>query len=150
MGRITRYLVIMVLLLGVASLAMGITFIFQGASVRAMITEELRAEKVTLGIEDASPNPGNVVDTAQEAQAAQDILEEHLRDNYGTYGDTERGSPERATYLDGTTLRNSLNLAIMGFGVSTVVTVSGIFMIIVGIALGGAGLVLYRLSGRVS
>jgi len=150
MGRITRYLAIMVLLLGVASLAMGITFIFQGASVRAMITEGLCTEKVTLGIEEGLANPGNVVDTAQEAQVAQDILEEHLRDDYGTYGDTERGSDERATYLDGTILRNSLNLAIMGFGITTIVTVSGIFMLIVGIALGGTGLVLHRLSGRVS
>lgn len=150
MGRITRYLAIMVLLLGVASLAMGITLIFQGASVRAMITEGLRAEKVTLGIEEALITPGDVIDTAQEAQVAQDILEEHLRDGYGTYGDTERGSPERATYLDGTTLRNSLNLAIMGFGVTTIVTVIGIFMLIVGIALGGTGLGLYRLTGRVS
>ncbi len=150
MGRISRYLAIIVLLLGAASLAMGITFIFQGASVRAMIAEGLRAEKVTLGIEEGSGNPGNVIDTAQEAQVEQDTLEEHLRDSYGTYGDTKRGSDERATYLDGTILRNSLNLAVMGFGVTTIVTVSGIFMLIVGIALGGTGLVLYRLNGRVS
>ncbi len=40
-----------------------------------------------------------------------DTLNEHLRDNYGPYGDTERGSPERASYLDGLGLVTSLNLA---------------------------------------
>jgi len=150
MGRTSRYLVILVTLLGVVSLVIGIAFTVQSVATRGMIAEELRAEKVTLGIEEASANPGGVVDTAQEAQVAQDILEEHLRDDYGTYGDTERGSDERATYLDGTTLRNSLNLAVMGFGVTTIATVSGVFMIIVGIALGGTGLALHQLSRRVS
>ena len=153
MGRTSQYLLILVTLLGVVSLVIGTAFIVQGVATRGMIAEGLRAEKVTLGIEEASANPGNpgnVVDTAQEAQVAQDILEEHLRDDYGTYGDTERGSDERATYLDGTILRNSLNLAIMGFGVTTIATVSGVFMIIVGIVLGGIGLVIYRLSRRAS
>ena len=154
MGRITRYLGMVVLLLGVVSLALGIVFIVEGVSTQGLITEGLRAEKVTLGLpeaeEDASANPGDVVDTAAEAQAAQDILEEHLRDDYGTYGDTGRGSDERASYLDGTTLRNSLNLAIMGFGVSTVVIVTGVFMLITGLALGAAGVGLFWLSGRVS
>lgn len=144
-----RYLSILIAVLGVVTLVLGIVFLMQGFTTSASITESLRAEKVTLGLpEEGNPGiiEGSVVDTAAEAQAAQDILEEHLRDNYGTYGDTERGSPERATYLDGTILRNSLNLAVMGFGVCTVVNVSGVFMIIAGIALGGTGAALFRLA----
>ena len=148
----TRYLSIAVVILGVVGLAMGIAFIAQGMSTQNLIAESLRAEKVTLELpKEGEPGyiEGNVVDTAAEAEAAQDILEEHLRERYGTYGDTKSGSPERTTYLAGTTLRNSLNLAVMGFGVSTVATVSGVFMVIVGIALLGTGLTLRRLYGSV-
>lgn len=143
----SRYLATIVILLGVVSLVLGTVFIVQGSSVQASISEELRTEKVTLGLPTEDQEgyiEGNVADTAKEAQVAQDILEEHLRDSYGTYGDTERDSPERTSYLDGTTLRNSLNLGIMGFGVSTVIIVNGVFMIIVGIALGLAGLLFLR------
>lgn len=150
MVRMSRYLAVVVLFLGVASLAIGVVFVEQGVAAKRMIVEGLDAEKVTLGIDENAASHGDVVDTAEEAQVAQNTLEEHLRDRYGTYGDTERGSPERATYLDGTTLRNSLNLAVMGFGVSTVVTITGIFMIITGIALGGTGLGIHRLNGRAS
>ena len=52
-------------------------------------------------------------------------------------------------YLDGTTLRNPLNLAVMGFGVAIIAVGTGVFMLITGIALGGTGVGLYRLSGRV-
>jgi len=150
MVRMSRYLAVVVLFLGVASLAIGVVFVQQGVAAKGMIVEELDAEKVTLGIDENAASHGDVVDTAREAQVAQDILEEHLRDDYGTYGDTERGSPERATYLDGTILRNSLNLAIMGFGVSTIVTTSGVFMIITGIALGATGAAMLGLARRTS
>jgi len=137
----------MVVVLGVVALALGIVFIVNGFITQGQIAESLAAEQVTLGLPE---NPGGVVDTAQEAQAAQDTLEEHLRESYGTYGDTERGSPERDSYLDGTTLRNSLNLAVMGFGVSQMLLGTGAFMVVTGIALSGGGLVIRRLSRRAS
>ena len=46
-------------------------------------------------------------------------------------------------------MENYLYLAVMGFGVTQTVTVSGIFMILTSIALGGTGLALRRL-GQVS
>lgn len=147
--RITKYLAVMVTVLAVVSLVMGIVTIVQGSSAKAKIAEELRAEDVTLGLpKEGEPGykEGNVVDTAAEAQAAQDMIEKHLRENFGTYGDTERGSPERATYITGTTLRNSLNLAVMGFGVSTIAILSGVFMVIMGVALGGGGIGLLSLA----
>ncbi len=149
MVRVNRYLAMLVVLLGVVSLVIGILFIAQSVGVRGDIVEGLRAERVILGLPEADQEgyiEGDVVDTAAEAQVAQDILEEHLRDSYGTYGDTERGSPERTSYLDGTTLGNSLNLATMGFGVTTVIIGTGVFMIIVGIALGVSGVTVFRLA----
>lgn len=139
-----------IILLGIVSLVIGIAFIQQSFSVKSLIAEGLRAENVVLGLPEEDEEgyvEGNVVDSAAEAQAAQDVLEGHMRGDEGTtYGDTERGSPERATYLDGTTLRNSLNLAIIAFGVTTIALITGIFMIITGIALGGTGLALRRLE----
>jgi len=41
---------------------------------------------------------------------------------------------------------NSMYIATMGYGVTTVITGIGVFMIIVGIALGATGALLYRWS----
>lgn len=148
-----RYLGIAAMLVGVAGLVIGIVFIVQSVSVKAVVVEGLRAENVTTALPQEGEKGyflGNVIDTASEALAASEYLEGHLRESYGTYGDTERGSDDRATYLDGTTLRNSLNLAVLSFGVTTIALGAGIFMLVTGIALGGAGFGLYRLSGRMS
>ena len=148
-----RYLGIAAMLVGVVGLVMGIVFIVQSVSVKAVVVESLRAENVTTALPTEGEKGyflGNVIDTASEALAASEYLEGHLRESYGTYGDTERGSDDRATYLDGTTLRNSLNLAVLSFGVTTIALGAGIFMLITGIALGGAGFGLYRLCGRKS
>ena len=137
------------MLIGVVGLVIGIVFIVQSVSVNAQLTEGLAVEKVTLSLPEEGEKgyfEGNVIDTAKEAKVAQDILEEHLRDDYGTYGDTGRGSDERTSYLDGTTLRNSLNMAVMGFGVAQIALASGVVMIVTGLALGGAGFGIYRLS----
>lgn len=148
MATITRYLWIMVLAVGLVGIACGIVFMVSGFSANGQIADGLRAEQVTLGLDSNDASHGEVVDTAAEAQAAQDILEEHLRDHYGTYGNTTSGSAERTSYLDGTTLRNSLNLARLGFGTSTIAIASGGIMLIMGIGFVGTGLVLHR-NGRI-
>lgn len=148
-----RYLGIAAMLAGLVGLVIGIVFIVQSVSVKTMVAEGLTAENVTIALPKEGEKGyfnGNVIDTASEALAASEYLEGHLRESYGTYDDTERGSPERTTYLDGTTLRNSLNLAVLSFGVTTIALGAGIFMLITGIALGGAGFGLYRLDGRMS
>ncbi len=145
MGTITRYLAIMVLLLGVVSLALGITFIVQGASVRAMITERVVEERATSGAEGVE----GIIDTPEEVIATSDYLRGHRMDS-GIYTELERDDPNRDTILNAMTMENSMNLATLSYGVTTIATVSGVFMLIVGIALGGTGLVLGRLSRRVS
>ena len=148
-----RFLAIGVVIVGVVSLALGTVFIVQANTTTTEIRAGLQDEKVTLGLpaedEDGYTN-GNVVDTTTELKAAQDILLEHMRDSYGTYGDTGRDSPERTSYLDGLTLMNSMYIATMGYGVTTVITGIGAFMIIVGIALGATGVLLLRAQTRVS
>jgi hypothetical protein len=144
----TRTIGMIVLLLGLVCLVIGGVFIWQGFSVRGQIADGLLDEQITTGIpkegDEGYDSNNKYVDTAAEAQAAHDTILSHMREDPGRYGDTERDSPERAAYVDGITLRNSLTIAVMGFGISTMALGIGVFMIITGVAFGGTGLVLRR------
>lgn len=105
---------------------------------------------MTLGIDESAVKIGEVVDTLEEAKVAAATIIQHVRDRYGTYADTKQGSPERATYLDGLTLINSLNEAAMGLGMVTVVMVSGVLLIIMGLATGTVGVAMVQLARRVA
>ena len=110
----------------------------------------MRDEQLTLGIPgegDEGYNPDNLyVDTAAEAQVAHDTILEHMREDPGRYSDTQRDTPERAYYVDGITPRNSLTIAMMGFGVTTIALGIGAGMLVVGFALGIAGWAINRLK----
>jgi len=144
----TRTIGMIVLLLGLVCLVIGGVFIWQSFDVKGKVAEGLLDEQITTGIPkegDEGYDPNNkYVDTAAEAQAAHDTILSHMREDPGRYGDTERDSPERAAYVDGITLRNSLTIAVMGFGVSTIALASGAVMVVTAVALGGIGLVLRR------
>jgi hypothetical protein len=46
----------------------------------------------------------------------------------------DRTDPNRATYLNGLTLRTSLGLAVLGFGVSDLALGSGVVILLIGVA----------------
>ncbi len=144
MVRLNRNLGRTVLLLGVVALVMGAVFITQGIAKSNMITEAMRLEQVTYG---GAEEIEGIIDTPEEAQLMAGVLREHRLD-IGIYTTLERDAPERDTILKAMTMENSLNLAQLGYGMTTVVIVSGVFMVIMGVAIGGMGLGLYRLSGR--
>lgn len=150
MERVNRflstYLRIMVLLLGLVVLSVGIVFAVEATSVKAEVTDALRMERITLGIDEAMATNGEVVDSVTEAKLAFETIREHRYDNWGTYDDTERGSPERDTYVQALALENSLNLARAGYGVADLALYSGIAMIVMGIAIGGTGVALIGLA----
>ena len=137
---------IMVLVIGVVCLVVGSIFVWQSLDVKAKVTEGLLDEQLTSGIPgegDEGYDANNIyVDTAAEAQVAHDTILEHMRDDPGRYGDTERGSAERDHFVDGITLRNSLTIAVMGFGISTIALGIGVFMLVTGVAFGATGLVI--------
>jgi len=146
-----RLLAVAVMLGGLVSLVIGIVFIAQSVSVKAQVTEGLAAEGQTSQLPEEGEEgyfEGNVVDTAKEAAAVADYLLGHLHGEDGktTYDTTERGSDERASYLDGFSLVTGLNLAVMGFGVAQIALAAGIVMITSGLALGGTGFAIYRLA----
>ena len=150
MVYVSRNLAIIVLLLGLVGVVIGTVFIAQAVEKNNWMKEALRLEKVTLALPEETVAEGNVIDTAEEAQAAGDLLREHRRGIAPTYGDLLSGerydptNPKHLTYAQALNMENYLYLAVLGFGVTDVVIYSGVFMIIIGIALGVVGLVMLR------
>ncbi len=146
MITINRNLGKVVLLLGLVALVIGVVFIGQGIVKNTMITEAMQVEQITYG---GAEEIEGVIDTAAEAELMAGVLKEH-RMEIGIYSELDREDPQRDTILKAMTMENSLNLAQLGYGMVTVVIVSGIFMVIIGIAVSGTGLMLYRLGGKAS
>jgi hypothetical protein len=146
----TRTIAMIIILLGVVGLAVGSLFIYQGVSKGAELTEAMRVEHITLGIE--SGLEGEVIDSLSEAKAAGDIIREHRRDIAPTYSDLLGGGrfnpedTEQLSYAQALNLENYLYLAVTAFGLTQVTLGSGVFMVITGLALAGTGVVLYRMS----
>ncbi len=149
MRRLPIYGAIFVIVLSIVSITVGGVFIAQGLAIKQLIVDGLRSERVTLAIEESEALNSEIVDTMEEAQTAAETITQHLRERYGTYADTAQGSEERATYLDGLTLLNSLNQTVMGFGMVTVVIVSGVLLIIMGLNTGIIGVAMVGLARRV-
>jgi len=154
--KVNRGVAIAVLLLGIVALVFGGIFIGQGISKNNLLVQAMQAEHITVGVPSEELAEGEVIDSAIEAQIAGDTVREHRHGIAPTYGDLLAGKKFDAanltqlTYAQALNLENYLYLAVLGFGLVQAVLASGGFMVITGIALGGTGLVLYRLSGRVS
>jgi hypothetical protein len=153
MLRKSRYLAIVVLILGVASMAMGIAFIVQGQAKANFMKEAMRQEQITLGLDESAVARGEIVDSSGEAQVAGDTVREHRHGIAATYSELGRFDPTNTThvtYMQALNLENYLYLAVASFGLTTVAIASGAFMIVTGIALGGTGVVLFQLAKRAS
>ncbi len=158
MGRLGRYVAIMVLLVGVAGVIVGSVFVTQAMAKSNWMTQAMRDEKVTLGLSQEQIANGDVIDSAKEAQAAADTIRQHRHSIAATYNDLLAASGGKydptnvtdLTYSQAINMENYLYLAVLGFGVTTEVLGTGVFMIITGIALGGTGMVLFRLARKTS
>ena len=133
---------------------MGSVFIAQAVQKDHWMAEVMRVEHVTLGLSEEQIAKGEVVDTAKEAQIAGDTIREHRRNIAPTYEDLLGGgqfdptNPKDLSYAQALNMENYLYLAVLGFGVTTVIIGTGVFMILIGIALGGTGVVLLGLARK--
>jgi hypothetical protein len=149
-----RILSLLVILLGVLSLALGALFVYQGASKINYLTTNVKGEKITLGLTAAQIAEGQVDQTAAQLQAASDKVSSDRHSIAPTYDALLGGknfdptNPTQLTWAQALNLENSLNVAVLAFGVTQIAEGAGAFMIIVAIALWGIGIVLWRLSGR--
>ena len=154
--KMTRNLAIVVLLLGIVGIVMGGVFIGLGVTSNNELKEAMRVEHIALGIEDGQAKGQVVIDSLEEAKEAGDIIREHRRGIAATYEDLlgegrfDPANPSHLTYAQALNLENYLYLAVVAFGLTQSVIASGVFMVVTGIALGGTGVVLYRLSQIVS
>ena len=121
---------------------MGVAFIQQGFAKEAFLADAMNNEQITLeGVE-------GIIDTAEEAHVGGDTVREHRHGISPTYGELLGGErfnptdPKQLTYAQALNLENYLYLAVASFGVFTVVKVTGIFMIIMSLALGTIGYVM--------
>ena len=153
--NLTRNLAILVLCLGMVAVVMGGVFVGLGVSKDNELKEAMRVEHVTLGIEGVELE-GEVIDSLGEAQKAGDTIREHRRGIAASYEDLLGGgrydptNPQHLSYAQALNLENYLYLAVVAFGLTMSVTASGVFMVITGIALGGTGVALHKLSRQLS
>jgi len=149
--RKRRLIAVMVIILGITCIAMGATFIALGQSKANYLEDAMRQEQITLGLDEEAIARGEVVDSAAEAEKAGDTVREHrhtLAPSYTDLGRFDPENPDDLIYAQALNLENYLYLAVASFGLTTVVIASGIFMIIVGIALGGTGTILFALAKK--
>lgn len=124
---------VVVLIIGLISIALGGFFINTGFTKANMITEKMVSENITYG--GAGGTIAGIIDTPDEAQTMTGILDEHSK-AMGNYAQLKKDDPNRQQILNAMTMTNSLQLAVMGFGLTDVVKASGAFMILIGLSLG--------------
>jgi len=148
----TRGLAILILFLGVVAVVLGGIFIAQGVAKNNLIVDRMKVEKVTLALDPNNPQQLTRINNANDAQKAADTIASHRRAIAPTYQDLlgsgrfDPTNPQHLTYAQAMNLENYLYMAVTAFGLVQVVTASGVFMVITGLALGGTGVALQRLS----
>jgi hypothetical protein len=110
-NNIGKKVAILVLAMGLISFALGGFFVQQGFAKADMLTTAMSEQKISYG--SAGGTITGVIDTPQEAQAMADILTLHLK-QYGNYAELKKDDPARQTILNGMTMVNSLEMAVMG------------------------------------
>jgi len=144
-----------VMIMAVAALVIGIVFIYQGVSKAKYIQDQMVAEQVKASI--GGGNMTGYIDSAAKAQAAADTIKEHrhsIAPTYGnltSYGTNKQYDPTNPNpyppnpkitigeamleYTQALNMENYLYMGVFALNFTQVVTVIGVFMILVGIAL---------------
>ena len=146
MLAISKIAVAIALVLGIGMVITGSIFIFMGVDAKGDIKEALRKEKVITSPDSAIP--GVLVEDVKTAKAQQDAIESHTFGRFGPYAGMESDDPNREVYLKGLTLRNALNLAIVGFGVADLAVGLGAVTIVLGLIIAGLAVPVHLLIVR--
>jgi uncharacterized membrane protein len=146
-----------VMIMAVAALVIGIVFVAMGVSKASWIQDQMASEKVSVSVYGGNATTGGYIDNAAEAQAAADRIKEHrhaIAPSYGnltSYGTNGRYDPTNPNpyppnpkitigeamleYTQAMNMENYLYMGVFALNFTQVVTVIGVFMILVGIAL---------------
>ena len=109
-------------ILGIVFIAGGVYMIVQGQDAKDEVRDAIFRENITTA-EDASI-PNQRVDDADTAKSQAEVIEKHVAEITGgkTFAELDREDPNRAVVLNSVSLRTALNIAVMGFKVSDLVT----------------------------
>jgi hypothetical protein len=152
--RLVKILSLLVLVAGVAALAIGSVFITEGIMKNNLVVDRMNIEKVSLNLDPDNPTVFTPINNADDAQKAADTIASHRRQIAPTYQDLlnqgtgrfDPTNPVDLTYAQAMNLENYLYMAVTAFGLIQVTLASGVFMVIVGLAVGGIGFALYRVA----
>ena len=144
---LSKIAVTLAMLLGTGMVVLGAIFISMGYDARSDIREALLKEKVITGGDSAIP--GVLVEDVETAKAQQDYIEEHTFGRFGPYSGMERDDPNRDVYIKGLTLRNALNLAVVGFGVTDLAIGVGWITVVLGLMIAGLAIPVHLLMMKV-
>ena len=150
--KLVRYMAILVVVLGVVGVVIGGVFIGEGIIKNNLIVDRMNVEKVSLALDPNNPGAYTPINNAADAQKAADTIAEHRRAIAPTYQDLLAGgrfdatNPQHLTYAQAMNLENYLYMAVTAFGLIQVTMANGAFMVLTGVALGGIGVALYRVS----
>ena len=143
----SKIAVAVAILLGIGMIALGVIFILMGYGAKSDIREALLQEKVITGADSAIP--GVLVEDLVTAKAQQDTIEAHTFGRFGPYSGMERDDPNRDVYIKGLTLRNALNLAVVGFGVADLAIGMGWVTVVLGLMIAGLAIPVHLLMMKV-
>ena len=119
-------------------MVVGAGMVIAGGTTYMMVSSQLKAERITVS-EDAARFAGQAVTGPFTAYQEALIIEKHALEatNGRTYAELEREDPLRATAMNGSFLRASLFTSIVAFGVSALVSATGVIFLLLGWALRG-------------
>ena len=143
MPRVSKFAVVVAIGMGIAMMVIGSIFIVMGVDAKGEITEALLKERVITSKD--APIPGVLVEDAETARSQAAAIESHTFGRFGPYSSMDRDDPNRETYLKGLTLRNSLNLAVVGFGISDMAVGLGAVTIVLGLIIAGLAIPVHLL-----
>jgi len=134
MRTLKRHMWMGALALGLLFVGLGILFIYTGMEAKNMITNELVAQDISLGNDavEFGGTPGDLVNNASTAEIEAKIIALHTDGKYGVYSSLDRDDPHRAEILTGLPLRNSLNMAVMGYGLANLAIGTGALIVLMG------------------
>ncbi|HIF44323.1 MAG TPA: hypothetical protein EYQ67_09355 [Dehalococcoidia bacterium] len=131
--------------LWVGALAMGLFFmvnggllVYMGNDAKNMITDELVTQNITLGADavEFGGTPGDAIRDARTADIESKIITLHAEGKHGVWSaqdrKTEEGLAGRASITSSLPLRNSLNMAVMGYGIANLAMGVGAMIILMG------------------
>ena len=144
--RVSWIGVAIAMVLGVGMIVIGSIFVFMGVDAKGEIQEALRKERVITS-KDATL-PGVLVEDVATARAQQDVIEDHTFGRFGPYSGMERDDPNRDVYIKGLTLRNALNLAVVGFSLGDLAIGLGAVTIVLGLITTGLAIPMHILFLR--